>query len=47
MTISAMVRNARQDARAQREIITTTMFAMAFIGGLFIGGYAVIKLMGW
>ena len=47
MTISAMVRNARQDARAQEEMITTAMFAMAFIGGMFIGGYAVIKLMGW
>ena len=47
MTISAMVRNARQDARAQEEIKTTAMFAMAFVGGMFIGGYAVIKLMGW
>ena len=47
MTISAMVRNARQDARAQREIITTAMFAMAFIGGLFIGGYAYVRLFGW
>ena len=46
MTISAMVRNARQDARAQEEMITTAMFAMAFVGGMFIGGYAVIKLMG-
>ena len=47
MTISAMVRNARQDARAREEMITTAMFAMAFVGGMFIGGYAVIKLMGW
>ena len=47
MTISAMVRNARQDARAQEEIKTTAMFAMAFIGGLFIGGYACVRLLGW
>ena len=47
MTISAMVRNARQDARAQEEMITTAMFAMTFVGGMFVGGYAVIKLMGW
>ena len=47
MTISAMVRNARRDKRAQEEMITTAMFAMAFVGGMFIGGYAVIKLMGW
>jgi hypothetical protein len=47
MTISAMVRNARQDKLAQEEMITTAMFAMAFVGGMFVGGYAVIKLMGW
>ena len=47
MTISAMVRNVRHDARAQEEIITTAMFALAFIGGLFIGGYAYVKLFGW
>ena len=46
MTISAMVRNARQDARAQREIITTAMFAMAFIGGLFIGGCVGLVIFG-
>ena len=47
MTISAMVRNAMSDNRAQEEIITTAMFAMAFIGGLFIGGYAYVRLFGW
>jgi hypothetical protein len=36
-----------RDKRAQEEMIATAMFAMAFIGGLFIGGYVVIKLMGW
>lgn len=47
MTISAMVRNAMSDKRAQEEMITTAMFAMAFIGGLFIGGYAYVRLFGW
>lgn len=47
MTISAMVRNAMSDKRAQEEIKTTAMFAMAFVGGLFIGGYAYVKLFGW
>ena len=47
MTISAVVRNVRHDARAQEEIITTAMFALAFVGGLFIGGYACVRLFGW
>ena len=47
MTISAMVRNAMSDKRAQEEMITTAMFAMAFVGGLFIGGYAYVRLFGW
>ena len=46
MTISAMVRNARQDARAQEEIKTTAMFAMAFVGGLFLGGYVGLVVFG-
>lgn len=46
MTISAMVRNVRHDARAQEEIITTAMFALAFIGGLFIGGYVGLVIFG-
>ena len=47
MTISAMVKKARHDERAREEMITTALFAMAFVVGMFIGGYAVIKLMGW
>ena len=47
MTISAMVRNAMSDKRAQEEIKTTVMFAMAFVGGMFIGGYAYVRLFGW
>ena len=47
MTISAMVRNARRDKRAQEEIKTTAMFAMAFVGGMFIGGYAYVRVFGW
>lgn len=47
MTISAMVRNAMSDKRAQEEMITTAMFAMAFVGGMFIGGYAYVRLFGW
>ena len=31
----------------REEMLTTLYFAIAFIGGMFIGGYAVIKLMGW
>ena len=46
MTISAMVRNAMSDKRAQEEMITTAMFAMAFVGGLFLGGYVGLVVFG-
>ena len=29
------------------EMMTTLCFAMAFVGGLFLGGYAYVKLFGW
>ena len=31
----------------REEMMTTLWFAMAFIGGLFLGGYAYVKLFGW
>ena len=31
----------------REEMMTTLWFAIAFIGGLFIGGYAYIRLLGW
>ena len=37
MTISAMVRNARKDARAQEEIKTTALFTLAWFVGCAIG----------
>ena len=37
MTISAMVRNAWQDARAHEEIKTTAGFAAAWVVGCVIG----------
>lgn len=29
------------------EMLTTLYFAIAFIGGLFIGGYVYVRLFGW
>ena len=37
MTISAMVRNAMSDKRAQEEIKTTAGFAVAWVVGCVIG----------
>ena len=37
MTISAMVRNARTNKRAQEEIKTTAGFAAAWVVGCIIG----------
>lgn len=37
MTISAMVRNARQDARAREEIKTTALFTLAWFIGCAAG----------
>ena len=37
MTISAMVRNARRDKRAQEEIKTTALFSLACLVGCAVG----------
>ena len=37
MTISAIVRNARCDKRAQEEIKTTALFSLAWLVGCAVG----------
>ena len=31
----------------REEMMTTLWFAIAFVGGMFIGGYAYVRLFGW
>lgn len=31
----------------REEMLTTLWFAIAFIGGMFIGGYTYVRLFGW
>ena len=31
----------------KEEMLTTLWFAVAFMGGLFLGGYVYVKLFGW
>ena len=31
----------------REEMLTTLYFAIAFIGGMFIGGHAYVRLFGW
>ena len=46
MTISAMVRNARQDAREQEEMKTTAGFAAAWVVGCIIGMVGGLVIFG-
>ena len=46
MTISAMVRNVRQDKRAQEEMKTTAGFAAAWVVGCIIGVVGGLVIFG-
>ena len=46
MTISAMVRNATSDKRAQEEIKTTAGFAAAWVVGCIIGVVGGLVIFG-